>query len=494
MPDSNPNSFLSSKGNKEVLLVFPGKYKAPDPQVPLALLHIASPLQREGYQVRILDMRLEDYRTQAIGNPVFVGITCMSGQQIRYGLEFAQKVRAENPSCPIVWGGVHPTLLPEQTVASDFVDVVVRGEGELVVPELANKLVAGEPLDNVKGLTFKREGSIKSTADADLIDLDEIPVELPYDLLILKKHNSLQSGRFHIQTSRGCPHRCGFCYNTDFNKRKWRGKSAQRVLKEIKFILHKFPHVKIIDPIDDNFFVDKQRVKDICQGIISQDIKIKWRANCRLDYLSTYDQDFVSLLEKAGCIELDFGGESGSERLQEFICKDVTAEQMLQSVSNLRNWAPSIEPYVSWLSGLPNETYEDMLKTFELMDKMKEANPLTQHYGIFMYTPFPSPMLESLGPEFRPPKSLEDWGQIEVFHFQPPWHSKAYLKKLWAISAVSRYMFYPQARIDEHGLGFRVGYSIMNRMARYRWRHRFFGFPVELNLANSLVRRLRGFL
>jgi radical SAM superfamily enzyme YgiQ (UPF0313 family) len=492
---------LSSKGiadsslsRKNILLVFPGKYRAPDPQVPISLLHVASSLQQEGYQVEIFDMRLEDYRGKVVGDPVFVGITCMSGQQIHYGLEFARKVRAEAPNCPIVWGGVHPTLLPEQTAANEYVDVVVRGEGELVVPDLANKLVANENLDDVKGLTYKSEGIVKSTADADLIDLDDIPVELPYDLLGLEKYHSLQSGRFHIQTSRGCPHRCGFCYNSDFNKRRWRGKSAQRVLKEIEFILSKFPFVKIIDAIDDNFFVDEQRVKDICQGIISRKMNIKWRANCRFDYLSSYKQDFLYLLEKSGCMELDFGGESGSEKMQEFVCKDVTADQMLDSVRILKESAPSIEPYVSWLSGLPNECYEDMLKTFELMDRMKEANPLTQHYGIFMYTPFPSPMLESLEAKFRPPQSLEDWANIEVFHFLPPWHSKDYVEKLRAISAVTRYVFYPQSRIDEHGWGFKLAYGLINRIARYRWKHRYFAFPVELRLANSLANRLRGFL
>ena len=376
---------------RDVLLVFPGKYHAPNPQIPIALLHVASSLQSAGYPVRILDMRLEDYRNISLGNLLFVGITCMSGQQIHYGLEFARKVREENPVCPIVWGGVHPSLLPEQTTANKFVDIVVCGEGELVVPELANKLSACEPLTNVRGLTFKDKGSIKRTAKANLIDLDNIPIELPYDLLKLEGYTTLQSGRFHLQTSRGCPHRCGFCYNSDFNKRKWRGKSAQRVIKEIEFILHRFPQVKIIDPIDDNFFVDEQRVKDICQGIISKNIKIKWRANCRFDYFSTYDRDFVTLLEKAGCIELDFGGESGSARLQKFVCKDVTEEQMMQSVENLRKWAPLIEPYISWLSGLPNETYEDMLKTFDLMDTLKQINPRTQHYNIFIYTPFPSP-------------------------------------------------------------------------------------------------------
>ncbi len=479
---------------KEVLLVFPGRYRAPDPQVPLALLHVASPLQRAGYRVRLVDMRLEDYRNTRIGNPVFVGLTCMSGQQIHYGLKFARKVRAENPSCTIVWGGVHPTLLPEQTAASDCVDVVVRGEAELVVPKLANKLAAGKPLDDVKGLTFKADGKIKSNADADLIDLDDIPVELPFDLLDLDKYPTLQSGRFHIQTSRGCPHRCGFCYNTDFNKRRWRGKSANRVLDEIQSVLRRFPYVKIIDPIDDNFFVDKQRVEDICKGILSRNIKIKWRANCRFDYLATYEKDFVSLLEQSGCMELDFGGESGSERLQQFVCKDVTAQQMLDSVGNLRKWAPSIEPFVSWLSGLPGETYEDMVKTFDLMDQMNKVNSRTQHYGIFMYTPFPSPMLESFGAEFQPPKSLEEWGNIEVFHFLPPWHSKSYVEKLRAISAVTRYAFYPQSRINEHGFAFKLSYGVMHQIARYRWRHRYFGFPLELNIVNGMARRLRGYL
>jgi hypothetical protein len=135
-----------------------------------------------------------------------------------------------------------------------------------------------------------------------------------------------------------------------------------------------------------------------------------------------------------------------------------------------------------------------MEQTFNLMDEMMKENPRTQHYGIFMYTPFPSPLLDSFGPEFQPPQTLEEWGNIEVFHFIPPWHNKKYVEKLRAISAVTRYAFYPQSRIDEHGFVFRFSYGIMNRIARYRWRHRFFDFPVELKIANGIARRLRGFL
>ncbi|MDD1762959.1 MAG: cobalamin-dependent protein, partial [Methanothrix sp.] len=114
---------------RDVLLVFPGRQRAPDPQVPLQLLHVASALGRAGYRPRIADLRLGDFHTLPLGDPVFVGITAMSGPQIRYGLEFAGRIRAERPTTPIVWGGVHPSLLPEQTAADAHVDVVVRGEG-----------------------------------------------------------------------------------------------------------------------------------------------------------------------------------------------------------------------------------------------------------------------------------------------------------------------------------------------------------------------------
>jgi radical SAM superfamily enzyme YgiQ (UPF0313 family) len=475
------------------LLVFPGKFKAPDPQVPLSLLYLAASLREDAFNVRILDMRLEDYRHFKIGNPVFVGISCMSGLQIKYALEFARFVKMQNPSCPIVWGGVHPTLLPEQTASNDYVDVVVRGEGELIIKELANKLALNQSLDDVAGITYKFNGSIKSNPDGNVIDLDAVPIALPYDLLQMDNYPSVRSGRFHIQTSRGCPHRCGFCYNSLFNKNKWRAKSAQRVLDEIEYILNKFPHVKIIDPIDDNVFVDKKRVEEICLGLLDRKLDVQWRANCRFDYMSTYDKDFLELLEQAGCVELDFGGESGSDRLQQLICKDVTSNQMLQSVENLRRWAPSIEPYVSWMSGLPGETEDDLNQTFDLMDKMREVNPKTQHYGIFVYTPFPSPVMKFLPPEFKAPQSFKEWGSIHVFHFDPPWFSKAQVEKLHTISTVTRCAFYPQSRIKERDLSFRFAYIIMNRIAKYRWKRRYFGFPVELKIVDAVARKSKGF-
>ena len=486
---------FSGESKREIVLVFPGKYRAPNAQVPLSLLHIASPLVREGFKVRILDMRVDDFHAFKIGNPIFVGISCIHDSQIGYGLEFAKKTRVESPESPIVWGGVHPSLLPDQTLDSQYVDIVVRGEGDSIIRELARKLENKESLETVGGITYKSEGKIRSTQDSSFINLDSIPIDLPYELFQLDKYPPFRAGRFHIQTSRGCPHACSYCYNSIFNKRMWRAKSARRVLDEIEHILTKFPQVKIIDPVDDNFFVNRKRVEDICAGMLERGIKVKWRADCRFDYLSTYNKEFLELLQRAGCEELDFGGESGSDRLQFLVGKDVTPGQMIKSVANLREWAPNIEPYVSWMSGFPTETEEDLKKTFDLMDEMNRTNPKTQHFGIFTYTPLsPNSLTDLLGSDFVPPQSLEEWGNVDLFHFSPTWHPEKYVEKLHAVAAVTKYVFYPQMRVKEWSLGYRLSYGILNRLARFRWKHRFFSYPIELKIVDSFAKKSRGYL
>lgn len=475
------------------MLVFPGKYRSVNPQPPLSLLHLAGALQNEGYKVRIFDMRLENYRNLKVGSPLFVGITSMSGLQIKYGLEFAKKIHSSNPQCPIIWGGVHPTLLPEQTASSRYVDIVVRGEGEATIVELANKLSTGHSIEKVKGITYDLDGRIVSTPDREFIDLDMLPPILPYDLLDKEGYPSLKAGRIHIQTSRGCPHQCEFCYNSIFNKSKWRCKSPAIVLDEIEHILREFPNVKIIDIIDDNFFVSAKRVQEICQGLIDRKIGVPWRANCRFDYMANYDKDFVNLLEQSKCVELNFGAETGSERLLSLIKKDVTGSQMIKALENLRTWAPSIEPYIFWMSGLPTETKEDLYESYRIMDKLAKVNPKTQHIEICIFTPFPSPIISNLESTFNLPSSLEEWGNIDVFHYRPPWHPKKYVDMLESISAVTKYAFYPEERIKEFGFPYMFGYKLLNNVAKFRWRHKYFAFPVELKIISATAQKLRGY-
>ena len=143
--------------------------------------------------------------------------------------------------------------------------------------------------------------------------------------------------------------------------------------------------------------------------------------------------------------------EKVDQKASVLINKDVTTEQIIKSVENLKKWAPSIEPFVSWMSGLPTETEVDLRKTCDLMDRMSEINPKTQHYGVFLFTPFPSPILGSLGPELSL-LSLSMSGELEKSSISSrPWHSKKYADKLLDVSIVSIYAFYPHARINERG-------------------------------------------
>lgn len=166
---------------------------------------------------------------------------------------------------------------------------------------------------------------------------------------------------------------------------------------------------------------------------------------------------------------------------------------MVNALQNLQRWAPSIEPYVFWMSGYPTETREDLNQTFQVMDDLTRANKKTQHIEMHIFTPFPSPMLELLKPQFKPPQLLEEWGNIDIFHFKPHWHTKKYVKMLEDISTVTRYVFYPKERIKEMRLYYRMGYWMLNKAAQFRWRHKYFRFALELKMASAIARKVKGY-
>lgn len=318
---------------KRILLVYPGKYGQFQPLVPLPLLYLSSALVENGYHCQILDMRLERFEDCDLSNTLCVGISTMTGSMIKYGLEFAKFVRQNSPKTPIIWGGVHPSLVPEETVQSPYVDVVVRGEGEMTLLELVNAIDDNHSLSNIKGITFEENGKVISNPERDFIDLNKIPIKLPYDLFKMDRYNLEW---FPIHTSRGCPHDCSFCYNLSYNRRSFRYKTAERVLDEMEYVLKTFSPKWIDLTWEDNFFVSKDRVRKICEGIIERHLNFNWGSFCRFDYASKYDEDFLKLIERSGCKNLSFGAESGSQYiLDSVINKGVTIGQILETIKKM---------------------------------------------------------------------------------------------------------------------------------------------------------------
>ncbi len=148
------------------------------------------------------------------------------------------------------------------------------------------------------------------------------------------------------------------------------------------------------------------------------------------------------------------------------------------------------------MSGFPGETDKDLAETFNLMDELKKVNPETQHFRHIGLHAFSESRHEIFALRIYAAAVILHacWDGIEVFQFSPPWHSKKQIEKLHAISAVARCAFYPKSRIKDRALAFRFAYGLLNRVARYRWQQRYFGFSVELKIADAVARKFKGFL
>ena len=164
-----------------VLLVYPNPQTI-HPRYPNPLLPLAAVLLENRHKVKILDEQFEDYKSVDLRDYDYVGISTLTGPQIMNGLKIAKHIRNKDASIPLIWGGVHPSLMPEQTAENECVDIVVRGEGEETLLELIARLEAGKQYEDVPGITFKKNGKIVSTHEKEFVDLNKLPL-MPYHLL-----------------------------------------------------------------------------------------------------------------------------------------------------------------------------------------------------------------------------------------------------------------------------------------------------------------------
>lgn len=477
--------------------MFPGPYGAVKPEIPLPLLYLSSILRKHGHTSEIFDMRLQDYRDYVLDDTMCVGITSMTGSMIKYGLEFAKIVRAYDPRVSIIWGGVHPSLLPEQTVRNTYVDFVVRGEGEMTLLELVQALKGNGSIKQIKGITFEEDGLIINNPNREYMNLNEIPIELPYDLIEMDKYDL---STFPIHTSRGCPHQCTFCYNLAYNRCSFRYKTAERVLDEIEYVLRNFSIHAISFTWEDNFFANKERVAKICRGMIARKFDIQWDAFCRFDYASRFDDDFFELLEDSGCRMLSFGGESGSQEiLNNVIHKGTKIEQIFKVTKRMSK--TRIKQIISFMTGVPGESYEHLQKTLDLIDRLAQINPKAEFNGLFFFTPYPGTDLMKLVEEkygFQPPKSLEEWQDYRIYRdVGCVWLEKKRAKMLKYLSIMTRFPFYtdtPNVPERFNSFGYKQAYLFFSRLARFRWKHRFFKFPIEWWLLEKILERFRGYV
>ena len=418
---------------RSVLLVYPrvtsGWQVQPRVEIPMGLLCLAGPLAESGYDVRILDQRLEtdwraSLRRELEHRPVCVGVSSMTGPQIRHALEVSRFVKASG-SAPVVWGGLHATILPGQTLAEDAIDYVVEGDGEETFPELVRAIEAGTSPADVKGVWFKSDGRIVHAGRRAHALPDEQP-PLDYELLDLPRYLRVISGLGHLNfmTSRGCTRACTFCFTAAARSKRWRAMDADEAVARIAATVRKYG-VRGVTFIDNDFFADMERGRRILRGLVRENLRLRIsKISIPPDTLLRMGGDDLALLADAGCRRLTIAVESGSPRMQALLNKrtDLAALRDL----NRRLRGSPLVPHYLFMIGLPTETTDDLAASASLAVEFLEANP--EGNALFnIYTPFPGTRLFDVAVQhgLRPPERLEDWAACDYRNLAQggPWLS-----------------------------------------------------------------------
>lgn len=478
---------------------------------PLALLHASSFLVEDGYDVRIIsDALYGDYIEETLRqceDSICLGITAMTGSQIAEGLKVASLARKKYPGLPIAWGGWHPSIMPESTLADPRVDIVVVGQGERKFYEVVKRLADTHKgsLKDIAGVCFKENGQLVISSEFSVEDMNNFP-RIPYHIIDVEKClNKTEYGRRTLQyiSSYGCPCRCSFCIEPVVNRRRWVALSAERVVDDWEYLYKKFG-IDSVAVYDSNFFVDKKRVADICAGLIKRDIRIKWgNVNGRIPQLIKYEEPVWELMEKAGLKMILTGSESGEQEVLDLIHKDAKAEDIFEFTRLCNKY--NIKVLFSYMSGIPWSTdpeYNSRKADEEIKSLLDQTDSLFRisrknRFMVYAYTPLPgSEMYEmALKHGFNEPKTLQAWSELvyspeDVFtgaESKQRWITK---KQLRLITMLEQYIFGLMDLDAREWIAgslkngflrflFKSGFNIGHFFARVRLKLRFFLLPLD---------------
>jgi len=474
-----------------------------DPQVdekeklvnlPIELLAISSLLYKD-YEIKIFDCRddKEEVIKQAKESICF-GLTCLTGFQISDGLEVAKAVRKVNPKVPLVWGGWHPSLSPEQTIKNEYVDIIVRGQGERTFYELVKAIDKGKSLKEIKGITYKKDGKILHNIDRPRESLNNFP-PLPYHLIDFEKY-LIQSyyGKRVVGyiSSQGCPYNCSFCADRALFKGIWKGLDAKRVLSDLKFLKEKYKIDGVLF-LDNLFFVDEKRDREIMEGLIK--LKLGWgRALGRVNVLLRYSDDTWELMKKSKLHSIIIGAESGLDENLKMIRKGFFVKDIINFHKKCKKYGIGVVS--SLFIGVPGKPRDYLKKefdgTYDLMYRLWKMNEDKNSFLFFTFIPYPGSPLYELAKQngFKEPKSFEEWARfnfindIRKVRIQVPWVSKKYSELVEIIPfyflVASKKYYNLIGRFSFPSRQFlRFSELLFRKIVVFRLKTKIFAFPIE---------------
>jgi radical SAM superfamily enzyme YgiQ (UPF0313 family) len=367
----------------------------------LGSILLATILKNKGFNTKVFieDIAAPDWKL--LEDADMVCISSITSTATR-AFQIAEKFK--KLGIPVALGGVHSTFLPEESLA--YADYVIRGEGEETLVELVENFKADRPLDTINGLSYKtKDGKIVHNPGRDLInDLNTAPI--PDFSLVYKWAENAKVAP--IATSRGCPFACKFCSVIPMFGRKYRFKSIESILEEIKAVSPNINHVFFID---DNFAANKKRTKTLLKALIDNNIKIEWSAQVRADVAR--DTELLELMEKAGCFSVFIGFESINPKTLSLYNKSQGLEDIENAIRAVKKH--NINIHGMFVLGSDTDDIETIRKTEKFAKKLD-----IESIQFMMLTPLPgTPVFEELKSSGR--LIHTDWSKYDAHHavFEP---------------------------------------------------------------------------
>ena len=487
---------MTQKQNKIVLLyprLYLGKREAWQKGVPLPILAVAAPLLKEDYEVVLVDGDGDDTSwmqkvVDNCGDALLLGISSMSGPQIHFGLETAKAVRAAGHKLPIIWGGYHPSVLPEQTSQNPYVDAVVRGQGEVTMLEIAGKLSQGEDYTGVDGITFTRDGATVSNPDRPLEDINNFP-RYPYEKLdnpqqYVNPVPLLGERAVNYISSQGCPFRCQFCAEPLVYGSRWKSYTADRVLADLEYLKHLF-RVGGIMFSDPNYFVKEKRAREISQRMVEADMDLRWLACARASQVIKFSDESLQAFKSSGLQAFYIGAESGSEEMLNLIKKDIKLNDTIAAARRAADYG--IRGIFSFIVGFPGETKEDVDQTWKMLKQITEI--MHEYRSVLaFYQPTPGTALYDKACQmgWQQPQSLEEWASFRFLEHELPWMNQKIINSTKQRDFYFTYGYPLPEAMSGGSLKKRAYAAVAHSLGSFRCRHEFWRFPADWWLMKGL--------
>ena len=479
--------------SKKIVFFFPA-FSSQEATAPLGILAVSTPLLRAGYQVTIVDSTITpNFRKRVIEelrDALCLAISLVTGPMIRETVEIGRVAKETYPQKPVILGGWHPSLLPDQTLAAPFVDVVVKGQGEDALLQIVQRIEAGESFEGIAGAAYKVDGRLRFNPPRPLKPIRELPPKA-YHLADFDAYERVCGRRWAMYTSSlACPYDCAYCTNDGVYGRKWNALEPGQVVEELSDLVTRY-RLSLVWVVDDNFLVDHDRALEIAEGLVRREVHFDWSIQASTNLVSRFTVDELKLLRRAGLSQVSQGADSGSPAVLRLMNKTFQKIETIYTAAEKLSQA-GIRPSFNMIFGFPGEGEKERRESITLIMDICRRFPGAE-FWTNIFTPYPgSPVMRrafELG--IQVPQTLEDWADFFPRYTTLPWLKGRKHQELQTMREYLRLAFHrmPIGRMRTPSW-VRAIHELISVPARWRLDHNYYGLPLEVwlkNFANRFV-------